>query len=79
MTFTPGFTGSPLSRHEQERHDPAALARFLDDPLALLLDLMEYMPGIADDRLAWRPLGETPRDDGPRRAGTADDEVVVGP
>jgi NAD+ diphosphatase len=62
MTLIPGFTGSPLTRVEHERHDEAAFQALIDDPRALLLQLVDYVPTVADDQLVWTPLGGTPRD-----------------
>jgi NAD+ diphosphatase len=63
MTIIPGFTGSLLDRVEHERHDEAALAALIADPRALLLDLTDYVPAVADGALGWTPLGTTPHDE----------------
>ena len=55
-----GFTGSPLDRMEPSRNDPQALATLAADPAALLLDMPDYVPAIADGALAWRPFAPLP-------------------
>ncbi|NIJ08268.1 NAD+ diphosphatase [Sphingomonas vulcanisoli] len=54
--IAPGFTGSPLDRSEPIRIDPAAEIALAAAPGALLLDLEEYMPRLADGALGWSPL-----------------------
>lgn len=56
MNLHVGFTGSPLDRAEPARQDPSALAALAADPAALLLDMSDYVPGVADGALAWRPF-----------------------
>jgi NAD+ diphosphatase len=63
MTLYVGFTGSPLDRSGPERHDAIALERLAADPRALLLDMADYVPGVADCALAWRPLTPLPPDE----------------
>ncbi len=58
MTIIPGFTGSPLDRIETARHSEAELAALIDDPKALLLDLTDYTPRMADGALGWSPLDD---------------------
>jgi len=58
-----GFTGSPLDRMEPARHDPQALATLVADPAALLLDMPDYVPAVADGRLAWRPFSPLPHEE----------------
>ena len=55
-----GFTGSPLDRMAPSRNDPQALATLAADPAALLLDMPDYVPAIADGALAWRPFAPLP-------------------
>jgi NAD+ diphosphatase len=57
MTLLPGFTGSPLDRCDDARHDPDRVAAMRADPAARLLSLTELMPGTeADGSLAWAPI-----------------------
>ncbi len=56
----PGFTGSPLDRTDVARHDPARLAALRADPRATLLRWRDYLPELADGRLAWDPLPPLP-------------------
>jgi NAD+ diphosphatase len=56
MTILPGFTGSPLDRHEPARRDPTLLPRLMADPGALLLDLTGYTPTVDAGALRWTPL-----------------------
>jgi NAD+ diphosphatase len=63
MTFTPGFTGSPLDRCEPARRDSAQFAKLIDDPRALLIDLEGYTPAVEDAALRWSKLPELPRDE----------------
>lgn len=58
--MTPGFTGSPLVRDEAPRHDPALLAALAARPDALLLELADYAPHVAEGRLGWRPMERAP-------------------
>jgi len=60
MSLYVGFTGSPLDRVEPARHDPQAVATLAANPAALMLDLVDYVPGIADGALRWRPLASLP-------------------
>lgn len=60
MSLYVGFTGSPLDRVEPARHDPDVLAALAADPAALMLDMVDYLPGVADGALAWLPLGPLP-------------------
>jgi NAD+ diphosphatase len=57
MTFFPGFTGSPLDRCDDARHDPDRVAAMRADPAARLLDLTELMPATdSAGALAWAPI-----------------------
>jgi len=57
MTITPGFTGSPLDRLDQARHDEALVAAMRTDPEALLLMLDGLHPlGAEEGTLGWAPL-----------------------
>lgn len=60
MSLYVGFTGAPLDRIEPARHDPALLASLAANPAALLLDMTDYVPGVADGALAWAPLAPLP-------------------
>ncbi|MDB5687268.1 MAG: diphosphatase [Rhizorhabdus sp.] len=60
MSLYVGFTGSPLDRAEPARHDPLAVAALAENPAALMLDMTDYMPGVADCALAWRPFVPLP-------------------
>ena len=60
MSLYVGFTGSPLDRVEPARHDPQAVATLAANPAALMLDLVDYVPGIADGALRWRPFVSLP-------------------
>lgn len=63
MSLPIGFTGSPLDRMEPARQDPQALAALAADPAALLLDLVDYVPEVADGALAWRPITPLPAEE----------------
>jgi NAD+ diphosphatase len=57
MTFLPGFTGSPLDRCDDARHDPARVAAMRADPAARLLAMTELMPDTdTDGALAWTSI-----------------------
>lgn len=60
MSLYVGFTGSPLNRVEPARHDPQMLAALTANPAAQMLDMTNYIPGVADCALAWRPLAPLP-------------------
>ena len=60
MTLIPGFTGSPLDRAENVRHDDAALARLVADPGALMLPMADYTPATIEGALDWHPLAPLP-------------------
>lgn len=62
LKASPGFTGSPLERLDQEREDPRAFAAHLANPRARLLLLDGLDPVIAPDgSLAWgSPLVDAP-------------------
>ncbi len=60
MTILPGFTGSPLDRMDEARHDEALVAAMRADPEALLLLLDGLHPlGAEEGALGWAPLAET--------------------
>jgi NAD+ diphosphatase len=63
MSLYVGFTGSRLDRIEPVRHDEQALARLAADPAALMLELADYVPQIADCALRWQPLVPLPLDE----------------
>lgn len=60
MSLPIGFTGSPLDRMEPARHDSQALAALAADPAALRLDLIDYVPEVADGALAWHSFAPLP-------------------
>jgi NAD+ diphosphatase len=62
MTISPGFTGSPLDRCDDVRHDAAKLAAMRADPAAGLL-LLDKLDPVTDSTggLAWVPLSEAPQ------------------
>lgn len=61
MKITPGFTGSPLERVDNERDHPGMLEERRADPAARLLRMDGLDPvATADGRLDWAPLGEAP-------------------
>jgi len=60
MSLYVGFTGAPLDRAEPARRNPEALAALAANPAALLLDMEDYVPGVADGALAWRPFTPLP-------------------
>ncbi|HWI87591.1 MAG TPA: NAD(+) diphosphatase [Sphingomonas sp.] len=60
MSLPIGFTGSRLDRAEPVRHDPQALAELAANPAALMLDMADYFPTVADCSLQWRPLAALP-------------------
>jgi NAD+ diphosphatase len=61
MTISPGFTGSPLDRCDDVRHDAAKLAAMRADPAAglLLLDRLDPVTN-GTGGLAWAPLSDAP-------------------
>jgi NAD+ diphosphatase len=63
MSLYVGFTGSRLDRAEPARQDPQLLAALASDPAALMLDMPDYIPGVADCALAWQPLVPLPADE----------------
>ena len=62
LSDLPGFTGSPLDRSDDVRHDEAKLAVLRADPAAGLL-LLDKLDPVADSTggLAWAPLTDAPR------------------
>jgi len=60
MSLYVGFTGAPLDRAEPARRNAEALAALAANPAALLLDMEDYVPGVADGALAWRPFTPLP-------------------
>jgi NAD+ diphosphatase len=60
MNLYVGFIGSPLDRVEPVRQDPEALAALAANPSALLLDLEDYVPRVANGALTWRPFTPLP-------------------
>jgi NAD+ diphosphatase len=63
MSLYVGFTGAPLDRVEPARHDAALFAALAANPAALLLDMEDYVPAVADGALSWRPLTPLPTDE----------------
>ena len=60
MNLYVGFTGSPLDRIEPVRRDAEALATLAANPAALLLELEDYVPRVANGGLAWQPFTPLP-------------------
>lgn len=60
MNLYVGFIGSPLDRLEPVRHDAEALATLAANPAALLLEMEDYVPRVANGGLAWRPFTPLP-------------------
>ena len=60
MTHPIGFIGSPLDRLEPAHKDPHMLARLAADPMALLIDMTDYVPSVADGRIMWRAFAPLP-------------------
>jgi len=60
MNLYVGFIGSPLDRAEPARQDPQALAALASNPTALLLEMEDYVPRVADGALSWRPFAPLP-------------------
>jgi len=60
MTHPIGFIGSPLDRLEPAHKDPHMLARLAADPMALLIDMTDYVPTVADGRILWRAFAPLP-------------------
>jgi len=60
MNLYVGFTGSPLDRIEPVRRDAEALATLAANPAALLLEMEDYVPRVANGGLAWRPFTPLP-------------------
>jgi NAD+ diphosphatase len=60
MNLYVGFIGSPLDRIEPVRRDAAALATLAANPAALLLEMDDYVPRVANGALAWRPFTSLP-------------------
>jgi len=60
MTYPIGFIGSPLDRLEPAHKDPHMLARLAADPTALLIDMTDYVPSVADGRIMWRAFAPLP-------------------
>ena len=60
MTHPIGFIGSPLDRLEPAHKDPHMLARLAADPTALLIDMTDYVPSVADGRIMWRAFAPLP-------------------
>ncbi len=58
----PGFTGSPLDRADEARHDPAQVEAMKRHPAAgvLVLDGLDPLP--RNGRLDWHPVAAAPRD-----------------
>jgi NAD+ diphosphatase len=60
MNLYVGFTGSPLDRIEPVRRDAEALATLAANPAALLLEMEDYVPRVANGGLAWQPFTPLP-------------------
>ena len=60
MNLYVGFIGSPLDRIEPVRRDAEALATLAANPAALLLEMEDYVPRVANGTLAWRPFTPLP-------------------
>ena len=60
MNLYVGFIGSPLDRVEPVRHDAEALATLAANPAALLLEMDDYVPRVANGALTWRPFTPLP-------------------
>ncbi len=58
--LSPGFTGSPLDRADDARHDPAKIEAMKRHPAAgvLVLDGLDPVP--EGGALGWRPIAEAP-------------------